>query len=242
MFYGRGAGRRADGQRGARRSGDGRAQQARRPARPARVRVRGPAGPARWATPSPATTSVSTWRTRQVCSPRVAQAFAPPGREHRQRAPGRARRRRGAGAGHARGDRCRAAATVEELRDLDVVRAVASVHAGGGRGMICRTQPRRLARRDRGVPRIAAGRRPTHAGHHAARGRHAARSGAGTVRAHRLRGLSQGRGRQPHRVVQGPRDDHGDQQGGRGGQPGGHLRQHRQHLGVAPLRTPRAPG
>ena len=56
-----------------------------------------------------------------------------------------------------------------------------------------------------------------HAGGHAARGRHAARARAGALRAHRLRGPPQGRGRQPHRVLQGPRHDHGHHQGRGGG-------------------------
>ena len=59
---------------------------------------------------------------------------------------------------------------------------------------------------------------------------------------HRLRRLPQGRGRQPHRVVQGPRHDDGDLQGRRGGRPGGHLRVDRQHLGVAPRPTRCGPG
>ena len=47
-------------------------------------------------------------------------------------------------------------------------------------------------------------------GRHPPRGRHAARPRAGALRAHRLRGPPQGRGRQPHRVLQGPRHDDGD--------------------------------
>ena len=49
-----------------------------------------------------------------------------------------------------------------------------------------------------------------HPGDHAGRGRHAAGPGPRAVRAHRLRRLAQGRGREPDRVVQGPRHDHGD--------------------------------
>ena len=47
------------------------------------------------------------------------------------------------------------------------------------------------------------------AGRHPVRGRHAAGAGPRAVRAHRVRGLPQGRGRQPHRFVQGPRHDDG---------------------------------
>ena len=56
------------------------------------------------------------------------------------------------------------------------------------------------------------------------------RAGAGAVRPDRLRRLPQGRGRQPDRVVQGPRHDGGRLQGGRGRRQGDHLRLHRQHL------------
>ena len=51
----------------------------------------------------------------------------------------------------------------------------------------------------------------------------------GAVPPHRLRGLPQGRGRQPDRLVQGPRHDDGHHQGRRGGREGGHLRLDRQH-------------
>ena len=44
--------------------------------------------------------------------------------------------------------------------------------------------------------------------------------------------LAQVRGAQPHRVVQGPRHDHGDLRGRPGGRQGGHLRLHRQHQRV----------
>ena len=66
-----------------------------------------------------------------------------------------------------------------------------------------------VARRDRGVPRPAAGQRRDARSSPCAR---AARrwSAPSAVRAHRLRGLAQGRGRQPDRVVQGPRHDDGD--------------------------------
>ena len=73
-----------------------------------------------------------------------------------------------------------------------------------------------VARADRGVPRSSAGHR-RHAGHHLARGRHAAGPKREPVGTHRRRGLAQVRRRQSHRVVQGPRDDDGDLQGGGGG-------------------------
>ena len=47
-----------------------------------------------------------------------------------------------------------------------------------------------------------------------------------------LRGLAEGRGRQPHRVVQGPRHDRRGQRLRGRGRPGGGLRLHRQHLGL----------
>ena len=52
------------------------------------------------------------------------------------------------------------------------------------------------------------------------------------LRAHRLRGAAQVRGRQPDRLVQGPRHDHGHLDGRPGGRAGCHLRLDRQHLGV----------
>ena len=85
-----------------------------------------------------------------------------------------------------------------------------------------------MAGRDRRVPGPAAGHRG-HARGQPARGRHAAAARAGAVRPHRLRGLPQGRGSQPDRIVQGPGHDGGHLDGrGRGGQ-GGHLRLDRQH-------------
>ena len=57
-------------------------------------------------------------------------------------------------------------------------------------------------------------------------------AGAAAVRAGRCRGLPEGRGRQPDRLVQGPGHDGGHLQGGRGRCQGGHLRLHRQHLGL----------
>ena len=63
---------------------------------------------------------------------------------------------------------------------------------------------------------------------------------AGAVGRAGLRGLAEGRGRQPHRVVQGPRDDRRGQRLGRRGCPGGGLCLHRQHLGVGGrVRLPR---
>ena len=96
-----------------------------------------------------------------------------------------------------------------------------------------------VAGTDRGVPGPPAGHR-RHAGGHPVRGQHAAAAGAGALRADRLRRLPEGGGRQPDRLVQGPRDDRGGLQGGRGGRQGGHLRLHRQHLRLG--RRVRRPG
>ena len=87
-----------------------------------------------------------------------------------------------------------------------------------------------MARADRGLPRSPA-RHPRDAERHVVRRRHPAHPGTGPVRAHRLRGVSEGRRRQPDRVVQGPRHDDGDLQGRRGGRAGRHLRVDREHLG-----------
>ena len=69
-------------------------------------------------------------------------------------------------------------------------------------------------------------------------GRHAAGLRLPPVGGDRREGVAQGRGRQPHRVLQGPRHDDGHQQGGRGRLEGRHLRHHRQHQRLAPRPTP----
>ena len=66
---------------------------------------------------------------------------------------------------------------------------------------------RAVARADRGLPRPAAGHRRAPRSSPCSRAARRCVPGAGAVRAHRLRGLPQGRGRQPDRVVQGPRHD-----------------------------------
>ena len=71
-------------------------------------------------------------------------------------------------------------------------------------------------------------------------GGHAAGAGPPALRARRGRGLAEGGGGQPDRVVQGPGHDHGHLQGGGGGGQGGGLRLHRQHLGLG--RRLRGPG
>ncbi len=81
---------------------------------------------------------------------------------------------------------------------------------------------------DRGVRRAAAG-RAGHPGGQPRRGRHAAGPRRLPVRADRLRRAPQGRGRQPDRLVQGPRHDGRDLQGARGGRDRRHLRVDRQH-------------
>ena len=52
------------------------------------------------------------------------------------------------------------------------------------------------------------------------------------LRPHRRRGVAEGRGRQPHRVVQGPRHDRGDLGGQAPGRGGGGVRLDRQHVRV----------
>ena len=74
------------------------------------------------------------------------------------------------------------------------------------------------------------------------RGQHAAAARAGAVVPDRRRGLPQGRGRQPDRLVQGPRHDGRGVQGRRGRQQGDHLRVDGQHVAPPPPRTPPAPG
>ena len=54
-------------------------------------------------------------------------------------------------------------------------------------------------------------------------------------------GVAEVRGCQPDRIVQGPRDDDGHQQGRRRWRPGGDLRVDRQHLGECYRRTPSRP-
>ncbi len=92
--------------------------------------------------------------------------------------------------------------------------------------------PPPVARADRGVPRPhrPAARRPR--GGHPARGRHAARALAVALVADRRAGLAQGRGRQPDRLLQGPRDDHRDLGGQARGGAGRGLRLDRQHVGL----------
>ena len=80
----------------------------------------------------------------------------------------------------------------------------------------------------RGVPRMAAG-QPDDAGGDPRRGWHAAGLVGLAVRGHRLRGVAQGRGRQPDRVLQGPRHDGRRLPGGRGRCQGRRLRVDRQH-------------
>ncbi len=72
----------------------------------------------------------------------------------------------------------------------------------------------------------------SHAHHHAARGRHAAGRQPVAVRADRCAGLAEGRGRQPHRLVQGPRHDGRAVVRGRRGRRGGGVRVDRQHVRV----------
>ena len=88
-----------------------------------------------------------------------------------------------------------------------------------------------MARRHRGVRRLAGAPR-RHPDHHAAGGRHAPGRQPVAVGAHRRTGLAQGRGRQPHRLLQGPRHDGRAVLRCRGGRRGGGVRINRQHLRV----------
>ena len=154
------------------------------------------------------TTSTCTSRIAPACSPRSPSVF---GRTtSRSSACGRrepATRRRSCSSPTAPA-RATSRRRCDELREMDAVRAVASLlrvegeegeRAGHGR------RPS-VARRDRGVPRPAAGRR-RHAGRHARRGRHAARAVGAALGRDRVRGLAEVRRREPDRLVQGPRDD-----------------------------------
>ena len=159
----------------------------------------------------------------------VAQAFADARREHRDGAPGGPRRRRDPGDRHPQAPEAALSAMVAALRDMAVVRDVTSVLRVEGD---CSDQPawtrHALAGAHRGLPRPAA-RQRRDSGRDAAGGRHPAGPAPELSRAHGLRGLPQGRGRQPHRLLQGPRHDDGHHQGRRGGREGGHLRLDRQH-------------
>ena len=73
---------------------------------------------------------------------------------------------------------------------------------------------------------------PGHGGGHPPRGRHPARPLRLAVRPDRRRGLAQGRGRQPHRLLQGPRHDGRDLAGEARRRRGRGVRLDRQHLGV----------
>ena len=74
------------------------------------------------------------------------------------------------------------------------------------------------------------------------RGRHAAGAGAGALPADRLRRLPEGRGRQPDRLLQGPRHDDGHLQGRRGGRRRRSSAPRPATPAPARPRTPPAPG
>ncbi len=118
------------------------------------------------------------------------------------------------------------------LRKLDFVHEVSSVMRVEGDAVSkVGTAGAPVARRHRGVPRPARAPRG-HPDRDPARGRHAAGRQPLAVRAARCRGVAQGRGRQPDRLVQGPRHDGRALRRGRAGGGGGRLRVHGQHLGV----------
>ena len=88
-----------------------------------------------------------------------------------------------------------------------------------------------MARSDRGVPRPPRPPRGARGGH-AARGRHPAGALRLALRADRRRGVAQGRGEQPDRLVQGPRHDRGHLGRQARGRRGRGLRVDRQHVRV----------
>ena len=100
MFYGAGAGRRAHGQRRARRSRGGRAQPGRRDPRPGRAQLCRAAGAAHVRGARPATTWRWTWRTGPGVLAPVAEALRPARRVDQGGAPGGPRRRRAPGDRH----------------------------------------------------------------------------------------------------------------------------------------------
>ena len=102
------------------------------------------------------------------------------------------------------------AATVDALRGMDIVREVTSVmRVEGGESNDPRVQPTSGAASSRSTATCSTSPRDV-AAVTLARGRHAAGALGVAVRAHRRRGLAQGRGRQPDRLLQGPRHDRGD--------------------------------
>lgn len=118
--------------------------------------------------------------------------------------------------------------------------------AGGGARRPCR-----VARDHPRLPRPHAPGPGRLGGRDAARGRDTAAARAAPLRADRVRGAPQDRGREPHGLVQGPRHDRGHDRGPRGRREGRDLRVDGQHLGVGgrlrdarrpDLRRPRAPG
>ena len=122
--------------------------------------------------------------------------------------------------------------TVAALADLEVVSEHQQRPADGRNHRVRRhRRASALAGPDRGLPRPAARRGQLDADH-AARRRHTAAACAPAVRIHRLHGASEGRGAQPHRVVQGSRYDDGGHRGGRPWSEGGVVRVDRQHLGI----------
>jgi hypothetical protein len=139
---------------------------------------------------------------------------------------------RGRRAGHARG-----------AGELDYRRTDRRGHAdrGGRRNDDVRSGAGRVARGHRGVPRRSSRCRPPPRWSLCWREgrpsypRRGCRSGWGP-------GAAEGRGGQPHRLVQGPGHDGGHLQGGRGGGQGGGVRVDRQHVGVGGgLRGPGRP-
>ena len=195
-----------------------------------RVVVRRPARCCRWGTPRPATTCRSTSTTRPACSPRWRQAFA----EHdvsiqTVRQEGRGDDAQLVVVSHRASD-ADLAATVETLRGMANVREVSSVmRVEGDHGMSRQSGSGAACSRSTATastsPRAP---RPSPCARAAPRWS----SRPGSPHAHRCRGLAQGRGRQPHRLLQGPRHDRGALGRRRPGRRGRGLRLDRQHLGL----------
>ena len=222
MFYGRGAGGAPTASRGARRPRRGRAATGSRAA----------AARASRRTPTCRCAPIGEAVTRYYVNLDVADrpgVLADGGAgvrrqrgQHPDGAPGRSRRRgRAWSSSPTRATDAALAATVERLRVHRRRARRRRRHAGRGGGRSMSTAAG--AHQWRGVieeyrDRLPVDRRDARSSPCARAARRSSPRGV-PVRAHRLRGVPQGRGREPDRLVQGPRHDDGDLQGGRGRAP-----------------------
>ena len=184
----------------------------------------------RWGRPSPATTSRSTSTTAPACWPRWRTAFA----DHGVSIQTVKQEGRGADAqlvvvSHTATD-AQLAATVEQLRGYGHRPRGDLGDAGRGRrGVTARAQWRGVIEEYRDLARDPRRRR----GGHAPRGRHpAGRTPAGSPGSPADEVLPQGRGRQPDRLLQGPRHDRRDLGRAPRRRRGRRLRLDRQHVRV----------